>query len=106
MKQYRSMLFVPGNRADWMDKAPRYKPDGSFWTWKMPSPLPKRTPPAPLYAPVSSNSQAWKHRDPPGTVQHIPTLSDQAPPGELRRNACPKTLRADSTTMAQTAAQL
>ncbi len=27
MKQYRSMLFVPGNRPVWMDKAPRYEPD-------------------------------------------------------------------------------
>ena len=27
MKQYRSMLFVPGNRADWIDKAPTYGPD-------------------------------------------------------------------------------
>lgn len=27
MKHYRSVLFVPGNRPDWMDKAPRYGPD-------------------------------------------------------------------------------
>lgn len=27
MKQYRSILFVPGNRADWIDKAPQYGPD-------------------------------------------------------------------------------
>ena len=27
MKQYRSTLFVPGNRADWIDKAPKYGPD-------------------------------------------------------------------------------
>jgi citrate lyase subunit beta/citryl-CoA lyase len=27
MRQYRSMLFVPGNRPDWMDKAPQYGPD-------------------------------------------------------------------------------
>ena len=27
MKLYRSMLFVPGNRPEWMDKAPQYKPD-------------------------------------------------------------------------------
>lgn len=27
MKQYRSVLFVPGNRPDWMDKAPQYGPD-------------------------------------------------------------------------------
>jgi citrate lyase subunit beta / citryl-CoA lyase len=27
MKQYRSILFVPGNRPDWMDKAPQYGPD-------------------------------------------------------------------------------
>jgi len=27
MKQYRSILFVPGNRPDWIDKAPQYDPD-------------------------------------------------------------------------------
>lgn len=27
MKLYRSILFVPGNRPDWIDKAPSYKPD-------------------------------------------------------------------------------
>jgi citrate lyase subunit beta/citryl-CoA lyase len=27
MKLYRSILFVPGNRPDWMDKAPKYEPD-------------------------------------------------------------------------------
>lgn len=27
MRQYRSILFVPGNRPDWMDKAPKYGPD-------------------------------------------------------------------------------
>jgi citrate lyase subunit beta/citryl-CoA lyase len=27
MKLYRSVLFVPGNRPDWMDKAPKYGPD-------------------------------------------------------------------------------
>lgn len=27
MKQYRSVLFVPGNRPDWMDKAPKYGSD-------------------------------------------------------------------------------
>ena len=27
MKPYRSILFVPGNRSDWIDKAPRYGPD-------------------------------------------------------------------------------
>ena len=27
MKPYRSILFVPGNRPDWIDKAPRYGPD-------------------------------------------------------------------------------
>ncbi len=27
MKLYRSVLFVPGNRLDWMDKAPQYGPD-------------------------------------------------------------------------------
>ncbi len=27
MKQYRSVLFVPGNRPDWIDKAPQYGPD-------------------------------------------------------------------------------
>lgn len=27
MKQYRSILFVPGNRPDWIDKAPKYGPD-------------------------------------------------------------------------------
>lgn len=27
MKLYRSILFVPGNRPDWIDKAPRYGPD-------------------------------------------------------------------------------
>lgn len=27
MKLYRSILFVPGNRPEWMDKAPKYKPD-------------------------------------------------------------------------------
>lgn len=27
MKPYRSVLFVPGNRPDWIDKAPRYGPD-------------------------------------------------------------------------------
>ena len=27
MKLYRSILFVPGNRPDWMDKAPKYGPD-------------------------------------------------------------------------------
>lgn len=27
MKQYRSVLFVPGNRPDWMDKALRFGPD-------------------------------------------------------------------------------
>lgn len=27
MQQYRSLLFVPGNRPDWMEKAPRYGPD-------------------------------------------------------------------------------
>jgi len=27
MKLYRSILFVPGNRAEWIDKAPKYKPD-------------------------------------------------------------------------------
>jgi citrate lyase subunit beta/citryl-CoA lyase len=27
MKLYRSILFVPGNRPDWIDKAPQYAPD-------------------------------------------------------------------------------
>ena len=27
MKPYRSILFVPGNRPDWIDKAPRFAPD-------------------------------------------------------------------------------
>lgn len=27
MKLYRSLLFVPGNRPDWMDKALRFRPD-------------------------------------------------------------------------------
>jgi citrate lyase subunit beta/citryl-CoA lyase len=27
MKLYRSVLFVPGNRPDWIDKAPKYGPD-------------------------------------------------------------------------------
>ena len=27
MKLYRSILFVPGNRPEWMDKAPKYGPD-------------------------------------------------------------------------------
>ena len=27
MRLYRSILFVPGNRPDWMDKAPKYRPD-------------------------------------------------------------------------------
>lgn len=27
MKPYRSILFVPGNRPDWIDKAPRFGPD-------------------------------------------------------------------------------
>ncbi|MCS6924767.1 MAG: CoA ester lyase [Candidatus Binatia bacterium] len=27
MKLYRSVLFVPGNRPDWIDKAPQYRPD-------------------------------------------------------------------------------
>jgi citrate lyase subunit beta/citryl-CoA lyase len=27
MKLFRSVLFVPGNRPDWMDKAPKYGPD-------------------------------------------------------------------------------
>ncbi len=27
MKLYRSILFVPGNRPAWMDKAPTYGPD-------------------------------------------------------------------------------
>ena len=27
MKPYRSVLFVPGNRPDWIDKAPRFGPD-------------------------------------------------------------------------------
>ncbi len=27
MQQYRSALFIPWNRPDWMDKAPRYGPD-------------------------------------------------------------------------------
>jgi citrate lyase subunit beta/citryl-CoA lyase len=27
MKLYRSILFVPGNRPDWIDKAPKYEPD-------------------------------------------------------------------------------
>ena len=27
MKLYRSILFVPGNRAEWIDKAPKYGPD-------------------------------------------------------------------------------
>ncbi|MEW6299355.1 MAG: CoA ester lyase [Thermodesulfobacteriota bacterium] len=27
MKLYRSILFVPGNRPDWIDKAPQYGPD-------------------------------------------------------------------------------
>jgi len=27
MKLYRSILFVPGNRPDWIDKAPKYGPD-------------------------------------------------------------------------------
>ncbi len=27
MKLYRSILFVPGNRPEWMDKAPKYAPD-------------------------------------------------------------------------------
>jgi citrate lyase subunit beta/citryl-CoA lyase len=27
MKLFRSVLFVPGNRPEWMDKAPKYRPD-------------------------------------------------------------------------------
>ena len=27
MKLYRSTMFVPGNRPDWIDKAPKYGPD-------------------------------------------------------------------------------
>jgi citrate lyase subunit beta/citryl-CoA lyase len=27
VKLYRSILFVPGNRAEWIDKAPQYRPD-------------------------------------------------------------------------------
>src|SRR5216684_5056074 len=27
MKLYRSILFVPGNRPEWIDKAPKYGPD-------------------------------------------------------------------------------
>ena len=27
MRLYRSILFVPGNRPDWIDKAPKYGPD-------------------------------------------------------------------------------
>ncbi len=27
MKPCRSILFVPGNRPDWIDKAPRFGPD-------------------------------------------------------------------------------
>ena len=27
MKLYRSIMFVPGNRADWIEKAPKYGPD-------------------------------------------------------------------------------
>ena len=27
MKLYRSTMFVPGNRPDWIDKAPKYEPD-------------------------------------------------------------------------------
>ena len=27
MKLYRSIMFVPGNRASWIEKAPKYGPD-------------------------------------------------------------------------------
>ena len=36
MKLYRSMLFVPGNRPEWIDKAPQYKPDALIVDLVMP----------------------------------------------------------------------
>src|SRR5712692_11230395 len=31
------------------------------------------------------NGKAWKDRDPPGAVEHVPTLGDQVPPRGFRR---------------------
>ncbi|MGE3539466.1 MAG: CoA ester lyase [Candidatus Tectimicrobiota bacterium] len=48
MKQYRSVLFVPGNRPDWMDKAPQYGPDALILDLEDAVPIAEKTQTRPL----------------------------------------------------------
>jgi citrate lyase subunit beta / citryl-CoA lyase len=42
MKLYRSILFVPGNRAEWIDKAPKYGPDALIIDLEDAVPVPEK----------------------------------------------------------------
>ncbi len=42
MKLYRSILFVPGNRAEWIDKAPKYGPDALIIDLEDAVPIPEK----------------------------------------------------------------
>ena len=42
MKLYRSILFVPGNRPDWIDKAPKYGPDALILDLEDAVPIPEK----------------------------------------------------------------
>ncbi|HXG21893.1 MAG TPA: CoA ester lyase [Methylomirabilota bacterium] len=42
MKLYRSILFVPGNRPDWIDKAPQYGPDALILDLEDAVPIPEK----------------------------------------------------------------
>ncbi len=42
MKLYRSVLFVPGNRPEWIDKAPKYGPDALILDLEDAVPIPEK----------------------------------------------------------------
>lgn len=42
MKLYRSILFVPGNRPEWIDKAPKYGPDALIVDLEDAVPIPEK----------------------------------------------------------------
>ncbi len=48
MKPYRSVLFVPGNRPDWIDKAPRFGPDALIIDLEDAVPVAEKLPTRPI----------------------------------------------------------
>jgi citrate lyase subunit beta/citryl-CoA lyase len=58
MKQYRSILFVPGNRPDWMDKAPKYGPDALILDLEDAVPIAEKAPARPMVRAAIERLQA------------------------------------------------